>query len=269
MQKIDLYDELTFAWSDTEGIRLDCLDGNLPAGEENIVCRAAAVFFGDERTKPLLTNRGVVIALQKTIPVAAGLGGGSSDAAATLTSLNHLCDNPLSAAELDVIGLRLGADVPFFLAGAPACLAEGIGEKLVPAEPLRGCTILLINPGFPVSTQWVYQTFALTKKDDRSSIKNLQSEGGANLLPAVPCPEPFVNDLEAVTCKRYPVVAQIKADLLEQGAGAALMSGSGPTVFGLYHDRELAEAAFGVFKKQFEQTYLVAGLIGCNDSGDS
>lgn len=260
MQKIDLCDELVFERCKTNGIRLVCHGADLPADANNIVYRAATAFFRDERMRAVVSNQGVTITLKKVIPIAAGLGGGSSDAAATLLALNHLCDQPFTAAELAGIGLKLGADVPFFLTDASACLAEGIGEKLSPVEPLDGYTVLLVNPGFPVSTQWVYQTFALTNKDDKSIFKNFQIEGDL-VTPSVASrlARP-VNDLEKVTFDRYPMVAQVKAELLAQGAISALMSGSGPTVFGLFRERALAVAAFSLFKKQFEQVFLTAGI---------
>ena len=260
MQKVDLCDELVFEQGKSGGLRLVCQGADLPAGEDNIVSRAAAAFFRDERMRTIAPNQGVTITLKKVIPVAAGLGGGSSDAAATLLALNHLCDQPFSAAELAGLGLKLGADVPFFLTDATACLAEGIGEKLSPVEPLDGYTVLLVNPGFSVSTQWAYQTFALTNKGDKSIFKNLQSEGVAVASAVASYLKRPVNDLETVTFDRYPVVAQIKAGLLAQGAVTALMSGSGPTVFGLFRERALAVTAYSLFKARFEQTFLTAGI---------
>lgn len=260
MQKVALFDELTLEWCDDAGIRLDCHGSGLPAGEDNIAHRAAAAFLEAARSRLDMAIRGISITLKKGIPIAAGLGGGSSDAAGVLTALNRLYGQPFSAAELAEIGLRLGADVPFFLAEASACVAEGIGEKLTPVTPLDGYAVLLVNPGFPVSTQWVYQTFALTRDGDLGSFKNFQNAEGAQGTAAAPGMHRAANDLEAVTFSRYPVVAQIKADLLDRGADSALMSGSGPTVFGLFQERESAEAALIFFREQYEQTYLTAGI---------
>lgn len=263
MQKVSLYDEIELA-SCAGGIHLHCFGGGgIPENRDNLVCRAAELFFQATQGRRCGTDRGVTIGLTKRIPVAAGLGGGSSDAAATLLGLNELFACGCSADELIELGLRLGADVPFFLADAPAVLATGIGEILQPVAPLRGYSVLMVNPGFPVSTRWVYQSFALTKKENVSKVESLKddaAEGCALDFPVLAGSSPMVllNDLETVTIVRYPELARLKDELLHNGASAALMSGSGPTVFGLFAEERRAEACRALLKGRYSHTYLVA-----------
>jgi len=258
MQKVSLYDVVELALC-PDGIRLHCSGGGVPDDRNNLVYRAAELFLQATQGRRRGPAAGVAIGLTKGIPVAAGLGGGSSDAAATLRGLNELFGCGCSAEELAGLGLRLGADVPFFLADASACLVTGIGEILQPVEPLRGYRVLLVNPGFSVSTRWVYQTFALTKKEDASNLVN--SQEGVVEAHALGCPVPSValgNDLETVTVASYPEIGQLKEELLRNGAVKALMSGSGPTVFGLFADGGGADASYALFKRRFPRTYLVA-----------
>jgi len=262
MQKVSLCDEIELR-ACAAGVQLRCSGNEVPENRENLVYRAAALFLQATQGRRGGPESGVDITLTKRIPVAAGLGGGSSDAAATLKGLNKLYECGCSAVELAEIGLQLGADVPFFLADAPAALATGIGEILQPVEPLRGYSVLLVNPGFPVSTRWVYQTFALTKKENTSNLKNSQ-EGVvepftlSGSLQVVPQGAVLFNDLETVTVSRYPEVGRLKKGLLQNGAASALMSGSGPTVFGLFADRQSADACYTLFKRRFFHTYLVS-----------
>lgn len=266
MQKVSLFDELELSRGG-RGIRLCCPGGALPENQDNLVYRAAELFLrkvGESRPGFVA---GVDITLKKNIPVAAGLGGGSSDAAATLKGLDALFDLGCPKEELAAIGIRLGADVPFFLADTPAAFATGIGEVLTPVAPLAGYSVLLVNPGFSVSTQWVYQTFALTKKENEGIIKNFEKE-----VVGIGAPDEFMeskarlaamrNDLEAVTASKWPGIEQIKGQLVAHGAAAALMSGSGPTVFGLFAERASAESCLAFFKRRFERTYLVSPLTG-------
>ena len=248
MQKVSLYDELTLEKTAT-GVELFCPDGKSPEGRENLVFRAAELFL--EHIAALGHSFGVRLTLNKRIPVAAGLGGGSSDAAATLAGLNALSRAGLTRHELAVLGLRLGADVPFFLGQAPAALAQGIGEVLSPAEPIGDYTVVLVNPGFAVSTRWVYQHFDLTSISRTDNLQNSRDKVGGLVL---------VNDLEQVTLKRYPIIADMKKEILQRGATAALMSGSGPTVFGLFTDKEVAWRAARFFQLGFAGTYLVEPL---------
>lgn len=266
MQKVNLCDELELRLCE-RGVHLSCPGSPFLQNSDNLVSRAAELFLqriGRQRTG---FAQGVEISLKKNIPVAAGLGGGSSDAAATLKGLDVLLGCGCSDEEFAAMGLQLGADVPFFLASTSAAIAKGIGEILTPVAPLAGYDILLVNPGFPLSTQWVYQTFALTKKENASNIKNFQQEivtvGARKGLAGVGIPfEALRNDLEAVSVSRCPEIGQLKDAMTANGAAVALMSGSGPTVFGLFIDRQSAEACHAFFKRRFECTYLVSPFSG-------
>ncbi len=246
MQPLTLADELTVTLGG-EGIRLECDVPGLPCGPENLVWRAALEFQAETGQKP-----GVFLSLAKRIPVAAGLGGGSSDAAGTLMALNDLTGRPLPQDRLHHLARHLGADVPFFLARRPA-VGRGIGTQLSPVT-LLPYWYLLANPGVPLSTRWVYE--------------NLDLAG----LPAPPAtetwdpehPETWVrNDLGAVALKRFPELTAILDDLKEAGAWTQGISGSGPTLFGLFHTQEAAWQAGQRLRRTFQGWLAVArGLTG-------
>lgn len=266
MQKVGLFDLLEVQRGG-EGVRLHCVGADLPENADNLVHRAASLFLETVAQRRGRTLGGVKISLTKNIPIAAGLGGGSSDAAAALKALNSLFETGLTAGELAAIGLELGADVPFFLADTPAALAVGIGEILTPVAPLSGCFVLLVNPGFSVSTRWVYQTFALTKEEKTTIFKNFRESADPAGQPCLSAtveglPAALENDLETVTITRYPEIGRIKEELLAHGAVAALMSGSGPTVFALFSDQQAAETCRVLFARRFRQIYLVPPLAG-------
>jgi 4-diphosphocytidyl-2-C-methyl-D-erythritol kinase len=230
MQRIGLCDELEISLRDTPGISVRCDGADLPVDDGNLVWRAAAAMLArtDQQT-------GVDIRLTKNIPVAAGLGGGSSDAATTLCGLNQLLDLGLDNTELMRIGVTLGADVPFFVSGNPA-IATGIGDVLTPVEGIPTIWLLLVNPGIHVSTAWVYQNLQLTTDKVAAKIPVLYKS--ADDLCAI-----LANDLEAVTLKKFPVILEIKEQLMAAGAHGALMSGSGPTVFAIFSDESSARRA--------------------------
>jgi len=261
MQKVSLCDEVELSLC-SEGVGLECSGELVPVNKENLVARAAELFLLTTKGRRHKGEAGVHIKLEKRIPVAAGLGGGSSDAAATLRGLNELYGFPCSADELAVLGLQLGADVPFFLIAAGAARATGIGEILNPVASLGHLSILLVNPGFSVSTRWVYQTFALTKGAELSNLIPSQKDaagvmplsGPSGTMSMLPTME---NDLEAVTIAKFPEVGAIKDILLQNGAARALMSGSGPTVFGLFTDQQQAHRCYALFKARFVHTYVV------------
>ena len=266
MQKVGLFDLLKVQRGG-EGVRLHCVGADLPENADNLVHRAASLFLETVAQRRGRTLGGVKISLTKNIPIAAGLGGGSSDAAAALKALNSLFETGLTAGELAAMGLELGADVPFFLADTPAALAVGIGEILTPVAPLSGCFVLLVNPGFSVSTRWVYQTFALTKEEKTTIFKNFRESADPAGQPCLSAtveglPAALENDLETVTITRYPEIGRIKEELLAHGAVAALMSGSGPTVFALFSDQQAAETCRVLFARRFRQIYLVPPLAG-------
>lgn len=261
MQKIRLYDEVELALR-PDGVSLECSGESVPMSKENLVARAAELFLQVSRKRRARSEAGVHIKLTKRIPVAAGLGGGSSDAAATLRGLNELHGMPCSDDELASLGLQLGADVPFFLADTAAARATGVGEVLEPVASISHLSIVLVNPGFPVSTRWVYQTFALTKGEEFSNLIPSQKDASA-MMPlrgpheTMALPSLMGNDLEAVTIAKYPEVDSIKDVMLQNGAARALMSGSGPTVFGLFAERQEANGCCALFKSRFVHTYVV------------
>jgi 4-diphosphocytidyl-2-C-methyl-D-erythritol kinase len=231
MQRISLCDEMTFHPA-AKGIRVRCPDGSLPENDENIVYRAADAFF----RQAARVAGGVDITLRKQIPIAAGLGGGSSNAATTLVTLNEIYGYPCTQAELMMIGLSLGADVPFFIFSSPAW-AFGIGERLQTAEPLPSFALLLVNPGFALSTKMIYQNLnlRLTNETVHYSIPRF--------LTVHDIAEGLFNDLETVSIGMHPVLADIKQRLISCGALGALMSGSGPTVFGIFETEQQALTA--------------------------
>ena len=234
MQKLLLADELSLRRQE-HGIALECSDPGLPVGEDNLVWRAARLFL-----EYIGSSGGVLIRLEKKIPVAAGLGGGSSDAAAVLLALNQLFAAGLSEGQLAELGVRLGADVPFFVRSEAAYSARGIGELLAPVPGLTGGYVLLVNPGFAVSTRWVYENLALTSRGNPyilapNSGALTSGNSGPESIDFHTAPQAcFVNDLEAVTIASHPVIGEIKQALVDFGARVALMSGSGPTVFGCF-----------------------------------
>ncbi len=230
MQRIDLCDEIAITLHDQPGIQVTCGRDGVPDGPGNIAWRAA-----DAMLKISGKEAGVSIAITKRIPVAAGLGGGSSDAATVLMGVNDLLQLGLSEERLMEIGVKLGADVPFFVFKKTA-LAEGIGEKLSPLEGLPVAWLVLVNPNVPVSTAWVYQNLQLTTRHNEYNIPRFC--GSIAEICAM-----LSNDLEAVTIRRFPVIQEIKERLLSVGASGALMSGSGPTVFGVFADELAARKA--------------------------
>lgn len=221
MQRVDLCDTIEITLGAKEGIRVTCGRDGVPDGPGNIAWRAAEALLA-LAAQPV----GIDIAITKNIPVAAGLGGGSSDAATVLMGLNELLGLGLSDERLMEIGVTLGADVPFFVFKKTA-LAEGIGEKLTAIDRVPQAWIVLVNPNVHVSTSWVYQNLQLTSGRDIHTIPSFFDSIGD--LCAI-----LGNDLETVTVRRFPVIREIKERLKTAGASCALMSGSGPTVFGIF-----------------------------------
>jgi 4-diphosphocytidyl-2-C-methyl-D-erythritol kinase len=232
MCRITLFDEISLQIGSGETIALHCSHPGVPADETNLAHRAASLF-----QSRLGSTQGVDIHLNKNIPVAAGLGGGSSNAASILMALNRYHDRPFSREQLMEMGLTLGADVPFFIFQKPA-IATGIGEKLEAFEGALPYHILLLYPGFNVSTAETYQNlnFGLTKGEKKPTSNHLKLN---RFNPA----HHLTNDLEQVTSQKYPEIGLVKEKLLNSGAIGALMSGSGPTVFGLFDNAKTAKKA--------------------------
>ncbi|WP_051305183.1 4-(cytidine 5'-diphospho)-2-C-methyl-D-erythritol kinase [Desulfogranum mediterraneum] len=265
MQKVSLYDRLELRLVEQWGVRLRCPGSELAEDESNLVFQAARLFLDRGTSSATAVAPGVEITLEKRIPVAAGLGGGSSDAAATLAGLNRLHGGLFSAEELAAMGLQLGADVPFFLATSGACWASGIGELLTPVETVLGVVFVLVNPGVSVSTKWVYDTFSLTGKGKginltNSRIELLRQRWGNRVAGQLPAGTDLENDLQQVTAGRYAEVGRIRQELVGLGASVALMSGSGPTVFGVFTDRQQAERCCQVLKERYSATFLAEAV---------
>ncbi len=240
MVPVSLYDEIDIQQrtgarraAPRAPVEIRCNHPQVPLGRDNVAYRAAELLM--QKTK---INRPVCIRIRKNIPIGAGLGGGSTDAAAVLVGLNRMWKLRLSVRQLERLALQLGADVPFFIRAKPA-RARGIGEKLRLLPKLRRRWLVLAYPGFPVATAWVYGNFTLklTKVRVNTSIATpLESLDTLEKL--------LVNDLEQVTIRRYPEIGRVKTKLSLAGAVAVLMSGSGSSVFGVFKSKRLAERGF-------------------------
>lgn len=259
MHPVNVCDRLTLDRSNP-GVELKCNDPALPTDATNLVHRAAVAFL-----RAADVEEGVRIHLEKNIPMAAGLGGGSGNAATTLLGLNELFGQPLSRARLHELAATLGSDVPFFLQDKPA-LATGRGEKIQPLDffpVLRGTSFLLIHPGFGISTAWAYQSLvrfpaALNGEPGRAEkLVSLLQNG--DLESAAP---KFYNSLEAPALEKYPVLALYREFLRANGAATVLMSGSGSTTFAIVEGRQAAEALADSFKARFGNTAWVV-VVPC------
>lgn len=240
MQTVDLYDKLEIHRRGKQGIHITTNLSYLPINENNLIHKAARLFM-----EACQIEAGVYVKLKKKIPVAAGLAGGSSDAAATLLGMNNLFGTELTLPQLQEIGVKIGADVPYCLLGGTA-LSEGIGEILtpLPAAPRLHC--LLVKPQISVSTKQVYKSLVLDESichpDVDSMIEAITEKNIAKMCAGMG------NVLESVTVANHSVITKIKQEILSHGAVGALMSGSGPTVFGLFDDAEAARKAYYSFK---------------------
>ena len=255
LHPVSVCDQMTFERGGV-GINLSCSDASLPADASNLAHRAAAAFLQAAKI-----NEGVSIHLEKKIPLAAGLGGGSGNAATTLLALNEIFDQPLSSAKLNELAAALGSDVPFFLQNQPA-LAIARGEKIQPLDPfaaLRDKAFLLIHPGFGVSTPWAYQALARFP-----AALNGQPGRARRLIATLQtgdCPAAgaeFYNSLEAPVLEKYPLLALFQEFLRAHGALAAMMSGSGSTTFAIVENISTGESLLEKFKAKFGQTCWTA-----------
>lgn len=247
IQPVPIYDHLTFSKT-SSGISLQCDRPELPVDDTNLVVRAAKAFFEKARI-----SAGVRVELKKNIPMAAGLGGGSSNAAKTLQALNELFDGPLSHLQLQETASSLGSDVPCFLYDQPV-LATGRGEMIVPLPSfpvLNRLSLLLVHPGFGVATAWAYQQFSKLPSSHKKSgaardfIDHLQKQNSKAAMAG------FYNSLETPVFMKYPILALYKEFFLAGGALTSMMSGSGSSVFALFPDRTTAERGLESFYRRF------------------
>ena len=257
MQPANFCDELAFERGGA-GVQLSCSDTSLPTDARNLVFRAATNFLAAANI-----SDGVKIHLEKKIPLAAGLGGGSGNAATTLLALNELFGQPLTLAKLDELAAALGSDIPFFLYGKPA-LAVGRGEKVESLESfpaLRGKAFFLIHPGFGIATPWAYQNlarFPAALNGEKGRAQKLISLLQTTDLKAAA--KEFYNSLEAPALDKFPVLALYQEFLREQGALATLMSGSGSTTFAIAENLAAAETLTEKFKSKFGQNCWTAAV---------
>lgn len=241
MQTVGIYDVLTFERTES-GITLTTDSDELAADGDNLICKAARLMF-----KKYGILGGVRIHLQKNIPIAAGMAGGSTDAAATLEGVDRLYGLGCSKEELMELGVSLGADVPYCVMGGTA-LAEGIGEKLTRLAPAPDCSLLVAKPDINVSTKYVYEHLDALASYEHPDIDGMVEAIAAGSLQGVA--DRLGNVLENVTAQAYPVIHEIKSRMRGLGADGSLMSGSGPTVFGIFTDRKKAENAYQRMKEE-------------------
>lgn len=241
MQTIQIYDRLDMEVTEEPGIHLTTNLSFIPTNENNLVYKAAKLLMDRFDVK-----KGVKIHLDKVIPVAAGMAGGSSDAAATLVGVNRLFDLGLTEKELMEIGVKIGADVPYCVMRGTA-LAEGIGEVLTPLAPMPDCYILIGKPDVGVSTPFVYKNLKLNEKTWHPDIDGMvQALKDGDLYGIT---DRMGNVLETVTIPAFPQIQPIKEHMMAHGAVNALMSGSGPTVFGIFDEEEKAQGAYEALKE--------------------
>ena len=234
-QMVSLYDDVELELL-SSGIKLECDTSGVPTDDTNLACKAALLL----RQTYQVEGKGVNIRLKKNIPFGAGLGGGSGNAAGVLMGLNRLWNLKIEREKLSKLAAELGSDVPFFLT-SPCALGMGRGEQLGSLKPCAKFQVLLVFPGFPVATSWVYQNLKLklTKRENNISIlrKNLSLSDITSLGSRL------YNDLEPVVIQRFPEVQVVKDELGAWGALGVLLSGSGSTVFGIFDDLEKARVA--------------------------
>ena len=241
MQTVGIYDVLEFQRTE-EGIVITTDSGELPTNEDNLIYKAAKLMIETYRI-----NGGVKIHLEKHIPIAAGMAGGSTDAAATLKGMNRLFDLGCTLKDLMELGVKIGADVPYCVMGGTA-LAEGIGEKLTPLAPAPDCYVLVAKPDINVSTKYVYEHLdaqeIVKHPDIDGMVEAIAEESLQGIL------DRMENVLETVTVSAYPVIQTIKDRMKELGAINSLMSGSGPTVFGIFVEKDMARRAYDKLEEE-------------------
>lgn len=241
MQTVGIYDELSFERAES-GIVVTTDSGELPTDENNLIYKAAKLMFDTYGIR-----EGIRIHLQKNIPIAAGMAGGSTDAAATMKGINRLFDLGCSLRELMELGVQIGADVPYCIMGGTA-LAEGIGEKLTALAPAPECFLVVAKPDINVSTKYVYEHLdaeGVEKHPDIDGMVKAIAEGSLQGIL-----DRMGNVLENVTVKAHPIIDIIKDRMRELGAVGSMMSGSGPTVFGIFLEEAKARDAYRQIKEE-------------------
>lgn len=254
MQTVDICDTLTFIKKSEQGIILKTDKEELSAGGDNLICRAAKILFDKADIR-----QGVDILLQKRIPIAAGMAGGSADAAATLLGLNELFELGLSVEELKALGVSLGADIPYCIMGGTA-LSEGIGEILTKLPPPPKCIVVVAKPNINVSTKFVYENLHADALPYHPDIDGMVEALKAGDLSGIT--DRMGNVLETVTVREYPIIDTIKNVMKSAGAENALMSGSGPTVFGIFTiDEQAQKAAAQIRNQKLAGQVFITGFV--------
>jgi len=247
MQNIELYDLLNVKKIEN-GINIFCNKKFVPTDERNIAYKAARLF-----KEKYNISGGVFIEIRKNIPVAAGLAGGSTDAAAVLRAMRDLYRRDVSDEELMALGLELGADVPYCIQGGTA-LCTGVGEVITRLKPFKQHVIVLVKPAFGVSTKEVYGNLDITKIKKHPNTKLLLEAIENQNIELLS--ENMKNVLENVTLRRHKVIIRLKENMIHHGALGSLMSGSGPSVFGIFEDMLKAQRCFEDLKKTFEEVFI-------------
>lgn len=252
MQTIHLFDRLQIVRNRSGEITMSTNLPFLPTNENNLVYKAAKLLKDEFQIKD-----GIDVKLYKHIPVAAGMAGGSTDAAAVLYGMNRIFDLGLSGTDLMKRGVHIGADVPYCLMRGTA-LAEGIGEELTALPPMVKCPVLIAKPQISVSTKFVYENLKLNEQTIHPDINRLVEDIKAKDLQKIA--GDMGNVLETVTIPNYPIIAEIKEHMMEHGALNSMMSGSGPTVFGLFENEDVAASAYEAMRASglAKQVYLTS-----------
>lgn len=252
MQTVGIYDVLTLE-KIPEGIMVTTDNGELPTDENNLIYKSAKLMLDRYHL-----SGGVKIHLEKNIPIAAGMAGGSTDAAATFIGMNELFEIGATQEALRELGVKVGADVPYCIMGGTA-LAEGIGEVLSPLPAPKDCYLLIAKPDINVSTKYVYEHLDAEGVEKHPDIDGMIQALKQESLDGVI--ERLGNVLETVTVKKYPIIQDIKQIMLENGAEGSLMSGSGPTVFGIFKEEEKAKKALQILQeKELAKQLFVSGF---------
>ena len=258
MQTVDIYDVLTFVKAPADVFRLSVDSAQIPDDDNNLVLKAARLLFATAGI-----DAGVEVTLQKNIPVAAGMAGGSTDAAATLIGLNALYDLRFTTEQLQEIGVKLGADIPYCIMGGTA-LSQGIGEILRPLPAPPRAHLVIAKPDLMISTKYVYENLHANSLKVHPNIDGMiEALSNRDLIKMCSL---MGNVLETVTEKKNPIITQIKDLMKEQGATGALMSGSGPTVFSIFTEEEKARSCFQ--KIQEENLAKQLFLTGFHNTGN-
>ena len=254
MQQVNLFDVITVKKNEEGILKLSCSDRFLPLDEKNLAYRAAMLM-----KETFHLTEGFDIHIEKNIPIAAGLAGGSTDAAAVIKAINDLCSLNQSVEALQALGFTLGADIPFcFMEGC--AVARGLGEILEEIKGFEHAWLVLVKPSFGVSTKEVYTGLKLdeivARPDTTAMVEALKFQNRHDIVKGL------CNVLETVTLKLHPKVSEIKGLLTSYGADGVLMSGSGPTVFGIYSNYEKAKNAHKKIQKFYKQSYVVSTYNG-------